>query len=147
MPEDGHADLLAAIRTTIRLARIAQQACEEAGLNLAQYRALTSARGAGRRAFELAKATAVSRPAVTSLMNGLARSGLIARESAHDDGRGVRFVVTPLGAERLRHADALLIERFTDTLGDARVALEALSTMPLEAALDAQADRDFGGRT
>jgi DNA-binding MarR family transcriptional regulator len=147
VPEDDAADLLAAIRTTIRLARIAQQACEEAGLNLAQYRALASTRGAGRRAFELAKSTGVSRPAVTSLMNGMERSGLIARESADDDGRGVRFMVTALGAERLQHAEMLLIERFTDTLGDARVALEALSTAPLEAELDAQADRDFGGRT
>lgn len=147
MPEDDAADLLAAIRTTIRLARIAQQACEEAGLNLAQYRALTSARGAGRRAFELANATAVSRPALTSLMKGMERSGLIAREIVDDDGRGVLFVVTPLGAERLRHAELLLIERFTDTLRDARAALEALNTAPLDAALDAQADRDFGGRT
>lgn len=146
MPDDDAATLLSAIRTTIRLARIAQQACEEAGLNLAQYRALTSAGGAGRRASELANATSVSRPALTSLMKGMERSGLIAREVVDDDGRGVRFVATPLGAQRLRHAELLLVERFTDMLGNARAALEALSTAPLDEALDSQADREFGGR-
>lgn len=149
MGDEGRDDedaqrLLAAVRTVIRLSRIAQVACEEVGLGLAQYRALNSARGMGRRAYELAQDTAVSRPAVTQLTNGMVKAGLIAREPTPGDGRGVVFVVTPLGAERLQAADRLLVERFTEVLGDASLALEALETLPLEAALDAQATKDFG---
>ena len=139
-------DLLDPIRTVIRLSRIAQQVCEEAGLNLAQYRALHSAVAAGQRAYELAQATAVSRPAVTSLTNGMVKAGLIAREASPEDGRGVVFVITPLGEERLRTAERMLVERFAAVLGDAAPALAALQTAPLQAALDAQADRDFGRR-
>ncbi|MFK4731459.1 MarR family transcriptional regulator [Agromyces mediolanus] len=146
MHTDDPAALLDSVRTVIRLARIAQQACEEAGLNLAQYRALNSARDAGRRAYELAQATAVTRPAVTSLTNGMVKAGLIARESSKTDGRGVVFVVTEYGSERLREAEALLLARFREVLGDAVGALEALDTIPLELALDEQVDRDFGAR-
>ncbi|HWM35390.1 MAG TPA: MarR family transcriptional regulator [Pseudolysinimonas sp.] len=139
-------DLLDPIRTVIRLSRIAQQVCEEAGLNLAQYRALHSAVATGRRAYELAQATAVSRPAVTSLTNGMVRAGLIERQATPDDGRGVVFVITALGEERLREAERMLVARFAEVLGDAAPALAALDTDPLLAALDVQADRDFGKR-
>lgn len=139
-------ELLDPIRTVIRLARIAQQVCEEAGLNLAQYRALHSAVHTGQRAFELAQATAVSRPAVTSLANGMVKAGLIEREASPDDGRGVVFVITPLGTERLREAERMLVARFADVLGDAAPALAALETAALHTALDEQADRDFGKR-
>lgn len=54
MSAKASVDLLDSVRTVIRLSRIAQQVCEEAGLNLAQYRALNSARSTGQRAFELA---------------------------------------------------------------------------------------------
>jgi len=146
MTAENDAELLAAVRTVIRLGRIAQQACDDAGLNLAQYRALNSARGAGRRAYELAKTTSVSRPAISSLTGGMVRAGLIARENSEGDGRGVVFVVTDHGADRLKAAEELLVSRFTEVLGDSRAALEALMTVPLETALDEQADRDFGAR-
>lgn len=139
-------DLIDPIRAVIRLSRIAQQVCEEVGLNLAQYRALNSAIGAGTRAMALAQATAVSRPAVTSLTNGMIKAGLIAREASPDDGRGVVFVVTPLGREKLETAERRLVERFTEVLGDAAPALARLETAALQAALDEQADRDFGKR-
>jgi DNA-binding MarR family transcriptional regulator len=139
-------DLLEPIRTVIRLSRIAQQVCEEAGLNLAQYRALNSAVTSGRRAYQLAQATAVSRPAVTSLTNNMVKAGLIAREVSTEDGRGVVFVITDLGLERLQNAERMLVERFTAVLGDGAAALAALDTGPLLAALDDQADKDFGRR-
>jgi DNA-binding MarR family transcriptional regulator len=144
--DDPGQDLLDPIRAVIRLSRIAQQVCEEAGLNLAQYRALNSAVSSGQRAYELAQATAVSRPAVSSLTNGMVKAGLIAREASPDDGRGVVFVITDLGLERLRAADRMLVDRFREVLGDAGAALERLDTAPLHAALDEQADRDFGRR-
>lgn len=138
--------LLESMRTVIRLARIAHQACEEAGLTLAQYRALNSARTAGRRAFEIAQSTAVSRPAVTSLTNGMIQAGLIAKEASEADGRGVVFVITAHGQERLEAAERILVERSREWLGPAADDLAALSTERLSAALDALADRDFGPR-
>lgn len=144
---EAQPELLDGIRVVIRLARIAQQACEEVGLTLAQYRALHSAEGAGRRAYELAQATAVSRPAVTSLTAGMVRAGLIARETSPTDGRGVVFVVTERGAACLRNAEERLVARFTEVLGEAAESLLRVDVAPLLAALDERADREFGART
>lgn len=143
---DEQSQLLNGIRVVIRLSRIAQQVCEEAGLNLAQYRALNSARHGGRRAFELAQTAAVSRPAITSLTSGMIQSGLIAKQTSESDGRGVVFVVTPLGTERLLAVERLLVDRFTEALGESRSALVGIETAALDAALDQLADRDFGLR-
>lgn len=144
MADHPEQDLLEPIRTVIRLSRIAQQVCEEAGLNLAQYRALNSAVASGRRAYQLAQATAVSRPAVTSLTNNMVKAGLIARQVSTEDGRGVVFEITDLGLERLQNAERMLVERFNEVLGAGAPALAALDTVPLLAALDEQAARDFG---
>ncbi|MER7047127.1 MarR family winged helix-turn-helix transcriptional regulator [Streptomyces jumonjinensis] len=143
-------ELLGSIRAVIRLARIAQQACEEAGLTLAQFRALNSAAKGGQRAYELARSTAVSRPAVSALTNGMVRMGLIERGGSAEDGRGVLFSITDQGVETLHRAEELLVERVRKVLGEsgdgAVRALSALRVDEIEAALDAQALRDFGAR-
>ncbi|GLF98516.1 MarR family winged helix-turn-helix transcriptional regulator [Streptomyces yaizuensis] len=143
-------ELLDSIRAVIRLARIAQQACEEAGLTLAQYRALNSAVRGGQRAYELARHTSVSRPAISALTSGMVRLGLIERGGSADDGRGVVFSITDQGVETLRRAEGLLVERIRDVLGEsgdgAVRALSALRVDEIEAALDARALRDFGAR-
>ncbi|WP_329014175.1 MarR family winged helix-turn-helix transcriptional regulator [Streptomyces sp. NBC_00690] len=147
MEKSPDAELLGSIRTVIRLARIVQQACEEAGLTLAQYRALNSAVNGEQRAYELARYTAVSRPAVSALTNGMVRAGLIERSDAARDGRGVLFSITQHGVDTLRGAEDLLVERIKDVLGetgDALGAFRALRVDEIEAALDAQADKDFG---
>ncbi|GII92470.1 MarR family winged helix-turn-helix transcriptional regulator [Sinosporangium siamense] len=144
MDKYSDTELLNSIRTVIRLARIAQQACEEAGLTMAQYRALTSAVAGRQRAYELAQYTAVSRPAISALTSGMVRDGLIERSGLASDGRGVVFDVTDQGLEMLRNAEHLLIERFEHVLGDATSALEVLDSLALEDALDQQADKDFG---
>jgi DNA-binding MarR family transcriptional regulator len=147
MEKNQDTELLGSIRTVIRLARIVQQACEEAGLTLAQYRALNSAVNGERRAYELARYTAVSRPAVSALTNGMVRAGLIERSDTAGDGRGVVFSITRHGVDTLRAAETLLVERIKDVLGttgDALAALGALRVEEIEAALDAQADKDFG---
>jgi len=136
--------LIDAIRTVIRLARIAQQACEEVGLTLPQYRALNSAARGPQRAFELARYSAVSRPAMSALTAGLERQGLAERSTAAADGRGVFFSTTQKGLDTLYAAERLLAERFEEVLGDAQATLEALDTEAIEQALDRQVDRDFG---
>ncbi|MGW4030058.1 MarR family winged helix-turn-helix transcriptional regulator [Streptomyces sp. NPDC004838] len=150
MEKSPDTELLGSIRAVIRLARIAQQACEEAGLTLAQYRALNSAVSGEQRAYELARYTAVSRPAVSALTNGMVRSGLIERSDTAGDGRGVVFSITDHGVETLRRAEALLVGRIREVLGesgDAVSALSALRVEAIEAALDAQVDKDFGAGT
>jgi DNA-binding MarR family transcriptional regulator len=139
----GDADLTDSIRTVIRLARIAQQALDEVGLTLPQFRALNAIVRGPLRAMDLARYSAVSRPAMSALTTGLERQGWIERQAATEDGRGVSFVATDSGRERFETAEQLLRGRFADVLGDATDALIALDTETLEAALDQQVERDF----
>jgi DNA-binding MarR family transcriptional regulator len=136
-------DLSDSIRTVIRLARIAQQALDEVGLTLPQYRALNTIVRGPQRAFELARYSAVSRPAMSALTTGLEKQGWIERRVASGDARGVTFVATGSGRAQFAAAERLLAERFTAVLGDATAALLALDTAAIEAALDVQAERDF----
>jgi DNA-binding MarR family transcriptional regulator len=72
---------------------------------LAWYDVLWAVRRApGRRArmAELAEGLTVSRGGLTKLADRLERSGLLRREAADDDGRGVYAVITPAGEEMLR---------------------------------------------
>jgi DNA-binding MarR family transcriptional regulator len=138
------AELLEAVRTVIRLARIAQQACDEVGLTLPQYRALNSNARGPRRAFELARYSAVSRPAMSALTAGLERLGLMERHDDEADGRGVHFVTTDKGRQLFGEVEELLVQRFRAVLGPAERSLRELDTLTLEAALDRQLDRDFG---
>ncbi|MET1040840.1 MAG: MarR family transcriptional regulator [Acidimicrobiales bacterium] len=140
-------ELSDSIRTVIRLARIAQQALDEVGLTLPQYRALNSIVRGPQRAFELARYSAVSRPAMSALTTGLERQGWIGRQAATDDGRGVTFVATDTGRERFQAAEHLLSEHFAAVLGDATEALLGLDTATIEDALDQQVERDFPATT
>lgn len=140
-------ELLGAIRTVIRMARIAQQVCEAGGLTMPQFRALNSAAGGEQRAYELAEYAAVSRPAISALTNGMVKAGLIERSGTAADGRGVLFSITATGLETLRHVERLLVERFAEVLGDSRAALAALHSAELETALNTQRDKEFGPRS
>lgn len=144
MDKGQDAQVLGSIRAVIRLARIAQQVCEQGGLTLAQYRALSSSAKGDQRAYELAQYAAVSRPAISALTNGMVKANLIERSGTAADGRGVLFSITTEGLDRLRTVEARLVERFREVLGDARDALVPLSSGVLEAALDAQVDKEFG---
>jgi DNA-binding MarR family transcriptional regulator len=56
------------------------------------------------RMTELADAVLLSRSGVTRLVDRLERAGLVGRQRADRDGRGVVAVLTQLGQERLRAA-------------------------------------------
>lgn len=61
--------------------------------------------GGGRmRMFELADATLFSRTDCTRIVDRMAGEGLVRRERADDDGRGVYAVLTPQGRALLRRA-------------------------------------------
>ena len=137
--------LLGAIRTVIRLSRIAQQVCEQAGITLPQYRAMNKIAHLRRRAHEIATATAVSRPAVTALMAGLENAGLMKRAVVDADKRGFYFVATAKGRKVLAEVERNLVHRFAEILGDSADELRSLSTTgAIEEALDKQNEREFG---
>ena len=107
---EGH-DFQPGIRLLARLARVAEQACQATGISLPQYRLLVSISGQPQRASELAARVGVSRPTLTSLVDGLAQAGLLQRLPAPNDRRGIQLVVTDAGCAALARADHALTER------------------------------------
>ena len=103
-----------AVRVLARLARGVEVACQKANLSLAQYRLLGFIAKSPQRASELASRASVSKPTLTSLIDGLAERGLVRREQVEGDRRGIRLDVTPEGADALGLADDLLCDRLTD---------------------------------
>ena len=138
-------NLLAGIRMVIRLARIAQQVCEQWGLTLPQYRSLYKIAHTRHRAHEIAQVTAVSRPAVTALTAGLQRLKLIESIVDEVDKRGIYFVATAEGKKILAEVERKLVARFAEVLGDSAKALASFTDIAaIEGALDRQVKREFG---
>jgi DNA-binding MarR family transcriptional regulator len=108
---DPEIHFTAGIRLLARLARVAEQACQETGISLPQYRLLVSLAGESLRAGELAARVGVSRPTLTSLMDGLERNGLLERKPVPSDRRGVRLEPTTGGLLALERAERALGER------------------------------------
>src|SRR5258706_16379611 len=69
-------DFRQGIRLLARLARVAEQTCQSTGISLPQYRLLVSASDGPQRASQLAAAVGVSRPTLTSLVDGLEQAGV-----------------------------------------------------------------------
>lgn len=102
-----------AVRVLARLARGVEVACQKSHLSLAQYRLLGFIARSPQRASELASRASVSKPTLTSLIDGLAERDLVRREQVEGDRRGIRLDVTDKGAAALKLADDLLSERLT----------------------------------
>ena len=83
----------------------------EPALTTPQYLALRAVGSAPTSVSELARRAAVSGPAATQLVNGLAEAGLIERQPEPDDRRRQRLVLSDDGEQALRSAEALLAER------------------------------------
>lgn len=103
--------LTEAVRVLARLARGVEVACQKSHLSLAQYRLLGFVATSPQRASELASRASVSKPTLTSLIDGLAERDLVRREQVEGDRRGIRLDVTEKGAAALKLADDLLSER------------------------------------
>ena len=99
------------IRLLARLARVAEQTCQSTGISLPQYRLLVSAAQGPQRASELAAAVGVSRPTLTSLVDGLEQSGLVKRVPVATDRRGIQLELTEAGREATRRAERALSHR------------------------------------
>jgi DNA-binding MarR family transcriptional regulator len=68
---------------------------------------------------ELAEGLTVSRGGLTKLADRLERAGLLRREAANDDGRGVYAVITDAGEEMLRRMWDVYSRVLRETLVDA----------------------------
>jgi DNA-binding MarR family transcriptional regulator len=87
------------------LARQVEIVLAERDLTLAQYRLLALLDERPEMASVLAEKLTVSRPAVTTVVDGLAARGLVDRSHDTGDRRRVNHVLTPAGKAVLREAD------------------------------------------
>jgi DNA-binding MarR family transcriptional regulator len=110
MPQTG-GDFREGIRLLARLARVAEQTCQSTGISLPQYRLLVSAAEGPQRASELAAAVGVSRPTLTSLVDGLEQAGLVRRVPVATDRRGIQLELTASGREATYRAERALSVR------------------------------------
>lgn len=110
-PDDLSASHLAAFRALLETYRRllpaieARQAVRDLPLN--QYDVLvqlSEADGRAMRMQELAAAVLLSKSGLTRLVDRMEATGLVRRESAAQDGRGVRAVVTDRGMDALEAA-------------------------------------------
>ncbi|WP_308258469.1 MarR family winged helix-turn-helix transcriptional regulator [Saccharothrix obliqua] len=140
MPETGSARLptraelgvwRSFLRAHARLTRIMEaELIAEQRLSLAAYDVLVQLSEAPQyrlRMTELADAVLLSRSGVTRLVDRLERAGLVLRERADGDGRGVVAVLTSSGLERLRTASG------THLAGVVRHFAEVFTNSELEA--------------
>jgi DNA-binding MarR family transcriptional regulator len=99
-------------RTIARLARQVERALTGVELSLAQYRVLAFLSEVDSAlASALARRLDVSRPSITTLVDGLAGRGLVERRPASDDRRQVEHRLTKAGERALQAADEAVDER------------------------------------
>jgi len=139
LPEVEH-EFIPGIRLLARLARVAEQACQESGISLPQYRLLVSISGGPQRASDLAVAVGVSRPTLTSLVDGLAQSHLLRRVPVPSDRRGIQLVPTEEGRAAMRRAEEVLSRRFLQLVPKDVASTVAPVVMAMEAALNQVAE-------
>ena len=138
-------EVRAGVRLLARLARVAEKTCLESGISLPQYRLLVSASGTPQRASDLAEAIGVSRPTLTSLVDGLEAVGLIRRVPEPSDGRGVRLTLTDAGQEAAERAERALTGRLISLAGrEVGDALGLISNVVDQ--LGEALDREVSGR-
>lgn len=120
-------------RTIARLARHVEKALVEVELSLPQYRVLVFLSEVdSAMASALASRLDVSRPSITTLVDGLVSRGLVERRPARDDRRRVEHRLTAAGERALNAADDAVDQRLAQ-LGerldarDARVAFSGLA--------------------
>ena len=125
-PQSGGGDFREGIRLLARLARVAEQTCQSTGISLPQYRLLVSAAEGPQRASELAAAVGVSRPTLTSLVDGLEQAGLVRRVPVASDRRGIQLELTQAGREATFRTENALSNRLLNLING-----ETQSVVPL----------------
>jgi DNA-binding MarR family transcriptional regulator len=111
MPEDR----VPGVRLVVSLYREFEQVARQGDLSMAQYRTLLYLMAGARRAGQLATAASVTKPTVSSMINGLREQGWVTEEVDATDGRVTNIRLTPAGRAR--------VERFETALADRMEAL------------------------
>jgi len=135
------ADFTNGIRLLARLARVAEQTCQSTGISLPQYRLLVSAASGPQRASEVAAAVGVSRPTLTSLVDGLEQAGLVRRVPVASDRRGIQLELTEAGRAATARAERALAKRMLE-LVNGRTDLIAPLVQGVVADIGAALDRE-----
>lgn len=120
----------AAGRTIARLARHVERALAEVELSLAQYRVLAFLSEVDSAlASALASRLDVTRPSITTLVDGLVGRGLVVRRPASSDRRQVEHRLTKAGEHALQVADEAVDSRLAQLSSrlDARDSRAAFS--------------------
>jgi DNA-binding MarR family transcriptional regulator len=108
-------ELAEALDRRVRVLTRALRASHPRGTSTTSASVLGALRlGGPQRVTDLAARERVAQPTMTALIGRLEREGLVSRAPDPDDGRAVRVVLTPGGAERV---DAVLAERATALAG------------------------------
>ena len=128
------------IRLLARLARVAEQACQSTGISLPQYRLLVSISGQPHRASELAARVGVSRPTLTSLVDGLEQAGLLRRVPVPTDRRGIQLVASREGLEAVARAENALTRRMLQLVAPDVAARVSELVQSVVDALDREGD-------
>jgi DNA-binding MarR family transcriptional regulator len=136
-------DYTPGIRLLARLARVAEQSCQETGISLPQYRLLVSISAGAQRASELAARVGVSRPTLTSLVDGLEDAGLLQRIPVPTDRRGIQLVPTDAGLEAVARADSALTQRMLELVDPSKVAHVGALIREVVSSLDREGDEQL----
>ena len=129
-------DFVPGIRLLARLARVAERACQESGISLPQYRLLVSISGRPQRAGDLAVQVGVSRPTLTSLVDGLAQQELLRRVPVPSDRRGIQLEPTEAGRIAMQRAESVLSRHLLQLVPREVAGIVAPVVSAVEAALD-----------
>jgi long-chain acyl-CoA synthetase len=129
-----------------RLAKHLESVLGQLELSISQYRLLSRLQSGPTGASGLAYTLSISRPSVTSLVDGLVTRGLIERHEVEHDRRRIAVTITPSGRELLKAADRLVEARLREILShatgeDAAVALRGLAAWSESLELDGQSRR------
>jgi long-chain acyl-CoA synthetase len=104
-------------RVAARLARQVEMGLSQVDLSLPQYRILMFLDEGTTVPSQLANHLAVSRPTITSVVDGLVGRGLVERHHHHDDRRRIDHALTPAGRQLLEVADRSVDARLKEIAG------------------------------
>lgn len=135
-------------RASARLAKVCEIALRQVDLSVPQYRLLSYLADGSAAAASLAERLIVSRPSVTTLVDGMVERGLVEREGDQDDRRRVNHRLTAEGRRTLQEADRAVADKVRGLVGrldgdDATRALEGLALLH-EALARALDERELG---
>lgn len=97
-----------AVRVVARLGRVFEKRLADEGMTLPQFRVLSFLSEGEWAASKVADWLAVSRPSLTSLVDGLVEQGWVERKESPTDRRSVLHHLTPSGRDRLAEATDVL---------------------------------------